>query len=151
MLFHAFKMAVSIASLRVNASDQIQPLNLHFLDQALFFQIYIDGPPGVPGVSKNQNFISTYESVHFLADKTYRIGFLGFQVWVFGGSSSSVLILPTFVGIFMNKNPHSIVSVATRDNSLRDLCTMTLCMYVRDRTTLMRCVRQCRSVLLSQY
>ena len=92
MLFHAFKMAVSIASLRVNASDQIQPLNLHFLDQALFFQIYIDGPPGVPGVSKNQNFISTYESVHFLADKTYRIGFLGFQVWVFGGSSSSVLV-----------------------------------------------------------
>ena len=86
MLFHAFKMAVSIASLRVNASDQIQPLNLHFLDQALFFQIYIDGPPGVPGVSKNQNFISTYESVHFLADKTYRIGFfrfLGLGFWGF--------------------------------------------------------------------
>ena len=78
MLFYAFKMAVSIASLCVNASDLIWPLNLHFLDQALFFQIYIDGPPGVPGVSKNQNFIFTYESVQFLADKTYRIGFLGF-------------------------------------------------------------------------
>ena len=68
-------MAVSIASLCVNASDLIWPLNLQFLDQALFFQIYIDGPPGV---SKNQNFIFTYESVQFLADKTYRIGFLGF-------------------------------------------------------------------------
>ena len=78
MFFYAFKMSVSIASLRVNASDWIWPLNLHFLDQALFFQIYIDGPPGVPGVSKNQNFIFTYESVQFLADKTYRIGFLGF-------------------------------------------------------------------------
>ena len=80
MLFYAFKMSVSIASLRVNASDWIWPLNLHFLDQALFFQIYIDGPPGVPGVSKDQNFIFTYKSVQFLADKTYKIGFLGFLV-----------------------------------------------------------------------
>ena len=51
---------------------------MHFLEQALFFQIYIDGPPGVPGVSKNQNFIFTYESDQFLADKTYRLGFFGF-------------------------------------------------------------------------
>ena len=78
-------MVVSIASLCVNASDLIWSLNLHFLDQALFFQIYIDGPPGVPGVSKDQNFIFTYKSVQFLADKTYKIGFLGFFSLSFWG------------------------------------------------------------------
>ena len=29
----------------------------------------IDAPPGVPGVSKNHNFIFTYESIEFLAEK----------------------------------------------------------------------------------
>ena len=69
MLFNAFKMAFSIASLCVNASDKIWPQNLHFLDQTLFFQIYIDGPPGDPGVSKNQNLIFTYEIIELLAEK----------------------------------------------------------------------------------
>ena len=63
------------------------------MDQALFFQIYIDGPPGVPGVSKDQNFIFTYKSVQFLADKTYKIGFLGFFSLSFWGF---ILLCDTF-------------------------------------------------------
>ena len=35
----------------------------------IFIQIYMDAPPGVPGVSKNQNFILTYEIIEFLAEK----------------------------------------------------------------------------------
>ena len=54
MLFYAFKMAVSIASLCVNVSDLIctQP------DQTLFFSnLYIDIYTGVLGVSNNQIFL----------------------------------------------------------------------------------------------
>ena len=52
MHFYVFKVAVAIASLSVNVSDQIctQP------DQTLFFQIYMDEPPGVLRVSENQIF-----------------------------------------------------------------------------------------------
>ena len=32
----------------------------------IFIQIYMDALPGVPGVSKNQNFFFTYKTVQFL-------------------------------------------------------------------------------------
>ena len=32
----------------------------------IFVQIYMDPPPGVPGVSKNQNFFFTNKTVEFL-------------------------------------------------------------------------------------
>ena len=32
----------------------------------IFGQIYMDSPPGVPGVSKNQNFVFTNKTVEFL-------------------------------------------------------------------------------------
>ena len=52
MLFYAFKMALLFASLCVNASDQICSLNLHTAGSDTIFQIYLEAPLGVPGVSK---------------------------------------------------------------------------------------------------
>ena len=57
MLFYVFKMVVSIASLCVNASDRSAVHFLHTAGSDPIFQIYMDAPPGVPGASKNQNFI----------------------------------------------------------------------------------------------
>ena len=65
MLWYAFKMDVSIACL-LSLRKCIR-LDLHTSgSDNIFFQIYMDAPSGVSGVSKIQIFFFTNKSVEFL-------------------------------------------------------------------------------------